>query len=45
MAVALMLLGGAANAETWPTRAIKFVVPFGPGIGIDIMSRTVAERL
>src|SRR4051812_29575630 len=40
-----LLLSGAAPAETWPTRPIKFVVPFGPGIGIDIMARTVADRL
>lgn len=40
-----VLLSGAAPAETWPTRPIKFVVPFGPGIGIDIMARTVADRL
>ena len=33
VAVALVLLTGIANAETWPTRPIKFVVPFGPGIG------------
>ena len=41
----LVLTSVAAEAETWPTRPIKFVVPFGPGIGIDIMARTVAERL
>ena len=40
-----VLLSGAAPAETWPTRPIKFVVQFGPGIGIDIMARTVADRL
>ena len=40
-----VLLSGAAPAETWPTRPINFVVPFGPGIGIDIMARTVADRL
>jgi tripartite-type tricarboxylate transporter receptor subunit TctC len=45
VAVTLVLLTGVANAETWPTRPIKFVVPFGPGIGIDIMARTVGERL
>jgi tripartite-type tricarboxylate transporter receptor subunit TctC len=43
--VALVLVTGIADAETWPARPIKFVVPFGPGIGIDIMSRTIAERL
>jgi tripartite-type tricarboxylate transporter receptor subunit TctC len=45
MLVALVLVTGSAKAETWPTRPIKFVVPFGPGIGIDIMARTVADRL
>jgi tripartite-type tricarboxylate transporter receptor subunit TctC len=48
MSLALVLgtaLGGIASAEAWPTRAIKFVVPFGPGIGIDIMARTVGDRL
>ena len=45
VAGALVMLTGIASAETWPTRPIKFVVPFGPGIGIDIMARTVAERL
>jgi tripartite-type tricarboxylate transporter receptor subunit TctC len=43
--VVLVLLTGIAKADNWPTRPIKFVVPFGPGIGIDIMARTVAERL
>ena len=35
----------SVRAETWPARSIKFVVPFGPGIGIDIMARTVGDRL
>ena len=41
----LALSGTAAWADTWPSRPVKFVVPFGPGIGIDVMSRTVADRL
>jgi len=41
----LTLSSTGASADTWPSRAIKFVVPFGPGIGIDVMSRTVADRL
>lgn len=43
--LALILAGGMAKAENWPMRPIKFVVPFSAGIGIDIMARTVAERL
>jgi tripartite-type tricarboxylate transporter receptor subunit TctC len=42
---ALVAVPNMAQAQSWPTRAVKFVVPFGPGIGIDIMARTVAERL
>src|SRR5262245_17956133 len=42
---ALMLLVGPAHADIWPPRPIKFVVPFGPGIGIDVMARTVSDRL
>jgi tripartite-type tricarboxylate transporter receptor subunit TctC len=48
MTVVLLASAGPAaitKADTWPTRPIKFVVPFGPGIGIDIMARTVGERL
>lgn len=40
------LLGTAslgALAETWPTRPIKFVVPFGPGGANDLVARAVAE--
>jgi len=50
LSMVLALVVGAAPAEVtkadiWPARPIKFVVPFGPGIGIDIMARTVGERL
>src|SRR3954469_20499051 len=33
------------QAPNWPTRAVKFIVPFGPGAGADIGARLVAERL
>src|SRR5215471_16280920 len=48
MALALIVVTTApviTMADSWPTRPIKFVVPFGPGIGIDIMARTVGDRL
>jgi tripartite-type tricarboxylate transporter receptor subunit TctC len=40
------LLGTAAlsaSADTWPSRPIKFVVPFGPGGANDLVARAVAE--
>src|SRR3954471_5169395 len=33
------------QAQNWPTRAVKFIVPFGPGAGADIGARLLAEKL
>jgi len=35
----------AANAQSWPQRPVKFVLPLGPGSGADITGRMLAERL
>ena len=48
VAVALALLVVAvlpAAAQNWPTRVVKFIVPFGPGAGADIGARLFAEKL
>jgi tripartite-type tricarboxylate transporter receptor subunit TctC len=34
-----------AQAQQWPTRPVKFIVPFGPGAGADIGGRLFAEKL
>jgi tripartite-type tricarboxylate transporter receptor subunit TctC len=34
-----------ASAQTWPQRPVKFIVPFGPGAGVDIGARLLADRL
>lgn len=34
-----------ANAQTYPTKPIRLVVPYPPGQGTDVMSRAVGERL
>src|SRR3954464_6214589 len=46
-AVALVaaLSAAPAQAPNWPTRAVKFIVPFGPGAGADIGARILAEKL
>ena len=34
-----------ALAETWPTRPIRFIVPFAPGGGGDVVGRIIGQRL
>jgi tripartite-type tricarboxylate transporter receptor subunit TctC len=34
-----------AYAQQWPTRAVKFIVPLGPGSGVDITARLLGDRL
>ncbi len=36
---------GAANAQDYPTKPIKFVVPYPPGGGTDVVARIVNEPL
>jgi tripartite-type tricarboxylate transporter receptor subunit TctC len=38
------LAGGAAIAQTYPSRVIKMIVPFPPG-GADVIARLIADRL
>jgi tripartite-type tricarboxylate transporter receptor subunit TctC len=47
VAVALLaaLAATPAQAQNWPTRTVKFIVPFGPGAGADIGGRLFAEKL
>jgi tripartite-type tricarboxylate transporter receptor subunit TctC len=41
----LVASGVPAGAQEWPTRTVKFLVPYGPGGGTDIVSRIIAQEL
>ena len=38
-------LAGNSFSQTYPARAVTFIVPFAPGGGTDITARTVAAKL
>ena len=42
---AAALLPGVARAQAFPSRPIRFVVPFPPGGSLDVAARAVADRL
>jgi tripartite-type tricarboxylate transporter receptor subunit TctC len=48
--VGLAAIGGSASEgvsaqESYPSKIIKIVVPFTPGTGIDILARTLAQKI
>ena len=43
--VALLLAGGLAHAQTWPTKAVRIVVPVGAGGTTDILARAMSQAL
>lgn len=45
-AAVLVSLGfSSALAQTWPTKPVRWILPFGPGSGTDISARLLQERL
>ena len=43
--MALLLGGAAAGAQNYPSKPIRFILPFPPGGGTDTLARIVGQRL
>src|SRR5882724_4368203 len=39
------LAAAAAQAQTWPSKAVRYIVPFPPAGATDIVARIMAERI
>ena len=44
-AVLMLLLVGSAQAQEWPSKPVRFIVPYPPGGGTDVIARIVQEPL
>src|SRR5205814_10542856 len=45
LCAALLVAAGGAQAQSWPSRPIKIIVPTGPGAATDVMARLMADSV
>jgi tripartite-type tricarboxylate transporter receptor subunit TctC len=45
LVAASLMWGSEAAAQAWPSKPIRYIVPFPPGGSSDLMSRAIAPRL
>lgn len=43
--LALLLVSGGAAGQAYPGKAVRYIVPFPPGGGQDLVARAVTQRL
>ena len=44
LAIAFALFAAVGNAQEWPTKSIKWIVPFPPGGAMDVIARALADK-
>ncbi|WP_338833576.1 tripartite tricarboxylate transporter substrate-binding protein [Bradyrhizobium septentrionale] len=45
IAAAAMVMAGFASAQPFPAKAVHILVPYPPGGGVDVLTRTLAEAV
>lgn len=43
--MAAAAVAGAQPAQAWPTRAVRLIVPYPAGGGVDVLARALAQKL
>ena len=45
LSLVALLISGVASAQPYPTKTIRFVLPFSPGGGTDAVARTLGQKM